>query len=75
MTRMWPLRAHPELRIGSGLKPDIDADFTGALWIVEAEDKTSVEQLIKADPFYFPDYRSYQIYTWGKLLEDQTAVL
>ncbi|TLP66972.1 hypothetical protein FEE96_06360 [Parasedimentitalea maritima] len=66
---------HPELLIGGGLKPEIDRDFCGALWVVEAETKTEVEQLVINDPFYFSEYRSYQIYTWGKLLEDQTAVL
>ncbi|KAG1668230.1 hypothetical protein GQR58_018014 [Nymphon striatum] len=68
-------KAHPELLIGGGLKPDIEGDFCGALWIVEAESKAQVEQLIAKDPFYFPEHRQYEVYTWGKLLEDQTAVL
>jgi len=68
-------RAHPELLIGGGLKTGTDGDFCGALWIVEAADKETVEALVQSDPFYFPDYRSYEIYVWGKLLEDQTAVL
>jgi uncharacterized protein YciI len=66
---------HPELLIGGGLKPDANADFCGALWVIETEKKSDVEQLIINDPFYFPDYRTYEIFTWGKLLEDQTAVL
>ena len=61
--------------IGGGLKPEIDSDFCGALWVVETTTKTEVEQLVINDPFYVSEYRSYQIYTWGKLLEDQTAVL
>ena len=68
-------KAHSKLLIGGGLKPDVDAEFSGALWIVEAEKKSEVEQLIRADPFFFPEYRSYQIYTWGKILEGQTTVL
>ncbi|KIC33489.1 YciI family protein [Leisingera sp. ANG-S5] len=66
---------HPELRIGGGLKPDTDGDFCGALWIVEAEDRIEVEHLIHGDPFYVPAFRSYEIFTWGKILEDRTAVL
>jgi len=31
--------------------------------------------LIEKDPFFVPAYRSFEIYTWGKLLEEQTAIL
>ncbi|WP_052348697.1 YciI family protein [Leisingera methylohalidivorans] len=66
---------HPELRIGGGLKQDPEGDFCGALWIVEAEDRIEVEHLIHGDPFYVPAFRSYEIFAWGKILEDRTAVL
>ncbi len=68
-------KAHPELLIGGGLKPETDADFCGALWVVEAENKQEVEKLVFDDPFYFAEYRTFEIFTWGKLLEDQTARL
>jgi uncharacterized protein YciI len=68
-------KAHPELLIGGGLKPDADEDFCGALWVVEADRKADVIALIEKDPFFMPAYRSFEIYTWGKLLEDQTAIL
>lgn len=68
-------KAHPELLIGGGLKPEVDKPFCGALWVVEAETKAEVEQLVSGDPFYFPEYRAFEIFTWGKLLEDQTATL
>jgi uncharacterized protein YciI len=68
-------KAHPELLIGGGLKPATDEPFCGALWIVEVNSKADVEKLVADDPFYFPEYRSYEVFTWGKLLEDQTAVL
>ncbi|WP_432447815.1 YciI family protein [Aliiroseovarius marinus] len=69
------VRAHPELLIGGGLKPGPDDAFCGALWVVEAPARIEVERLIENDPFYVPHLRSYQIYTWGKILEDQTATL
>ncbi|OED47953.1 hypothetical protein AB838_15255 [Rhodobacteraceae bacterium (ex Bugula neritina AB1)] len=69
------VREHPELRIGGGLKPDVDSDFCGALWIVEAKDRIEVEHLIHGDPFYVPALRAYEIFTWGKILEGRTAVL
>jgi len=68
-------KEHPELLIGGGLKPEADEEFCGALWVVEAENKVDVEQLISGDPFYIPEYRTFEIFTWGKLLEDQAAVL
>ncbi|MEM9733246.1 MAG: YciI family protein [Pseudomonadota bacterium] len=68
-------QAHPELLIGGGLKPTPGDDFCGALWVVEAEDKDDVVSLIENDPFYVSEYRKYEIYTWGKLLEDQVATL
>lgn len=68
-------KANPNLLIGGGLKPDIDGEFCGALWIVEAPSRRDVEQLIHNDPFYVEAYRSFQIFTWGKILEDQTATL
>ena len=66
---------HPELLIGGGLKPETDKPFCGALWIVEVATKEQVIELVKNDPFYLADYRSFDVFTWGKLLEDQTVML
>ena len=68
-------KAHSELLIGGGLKPDPDAAFCGALWVVEADSKAQVETLIAADPFYIPEHRRYDIFTWGKIIEDQFVTL
>ncbi|MEP4980949.1 YciI family protein [Ascidiaceihabitans sp.] len=68
-------KKHPELLIGGGLKPNPDEEFCGALWVVEAAEKSEVEELVANDPFYFPAHRTFEIFTWGKLLEDQTATL
>lgn len=69
------VRAHPELLIGGGLKPDPEENFCGALWIVEASARFEVERLVGEDPFYFPEFRTFEIFTWGKILEDQNAIL
>lgn len=69
------VRAHPELLIGGGLKADPDSPFCGALWVVEAATRNEVEQLVRNDPFFVPEYRSFDVFTWGKILEDQAAVL
>ena len=65
--------AHPELLIGGGLKPEPEADFCGALWVVEAESRKDVEMLIQADPFYVPQFRTYEIFLWGRILEDRVV--
>ena len=67
--------AHPELLIGGGLKEDDGQPFCGALWVVELATKDDVERLVAEDPFYFPEYRRYEIFTWGKILEDRNATL
>ncbi|MFY0596119.1 MAG: hypothetical protein JXQ85_06795 [Cognatishimia sp.] len=69
------VRAHPELLIGGGLKPNPDQEFCGALWVIEANSRKEVETLILNDPFYVPEFRSYEIFTWGKILEDQITTL
>lgn len=69
------VKDHPELLIGGGLKSDPDADFCGAMWIVETDAKSDVEKLVANDPFYQSEFRTYEIFTWGKILEDQTTVL
>lgn len=68
-------KAHPQLLIGGGLKPDPDAAFCGALWIVEAATRAEVETLVLEDPFYEASARMFEIFTWGKILEDKTVTL
>ncbi len=68
-------KKHPELLIGGGLKAETDAAFCGALWVVEAATKAEVKELAANDTFYFPKYRTSEIFTWEKLLEGQTATL
>lgn len=66
---------HPELLIGGGLKPAPDEDFCGAMWIVELETRSEVEALVLADPFYIAEHRTFEIFTWGKILEDIQVTL
>jgi uncharacterized protein YciI len=69
------VKDHPELLIGGGLRPETDANFCGAMWVVETDHKSDVEKLVANDPFYYPSFRTYEIFTWGKILEDRTATL
>lgn len=68
-------RAHPKLLIGGGLRPGPEAAFCGALWIVEAGTRDEVVRLIENDPFYEPRHRRFEIFTWGKIVEDVDVTL
>lgn len=68
-------RNHHELLIGGGLKDHPDGTFCGAMWIVDADTRKDVEALILLDPFYVAEHRSYEIFTWGKILEDKFVTL
>lgn len=52
-----------------------DADFCGALWGVEASDRNQIVNLVEADPFYVAEYRTHEIFHWGKILEDRIVEL
>ena len=68
-------KQHPELLIGGGLKPSPNENFCGALWIVESETRLEVEELVLADPFYIAEHRTFEIFSWGKILEDKSVTL
>jgi uncharacterized protein YciI len=69
------VKDHPELLIGGGLKPETTENFCGALWVVEAEGKQEVGKLVLDDPFYFPEFREFEVFLWGKILEGKTVIL
>jgi uncharacterized protein YciI len=64
-----------EILIGGGLKNNPDEIFVGAMWVLEVGNRDKAIQLIEADPFFNPKYRSYQLFTWGKILEDVNVLL
>lgn len=48
----------------------------GGLWIVEAESKASVEQIMLSDPFYTCGLRqSIEVLHWSKALADHQALV
>lgn len=69
------VKRHPELLIGGGLKTAPNEDFCGAMWIVEVETRNEVEKLVLADPFYLAEHRSFEIFIWGKILENKSVIL
>ncbi|GAA6162707.1 hypothetical protein NBRC116590_04110 [Pelagimonas sp. KU-00592-HH] len=55
--------------VGGGLRTDPDAPFCGGLWVVEATERGDVEDLVRHDPYFHPDHRSYRIMAWGKAID------
>lgn len=59
-----------EIVIAGGLRPEPDGKFVGGLWIMEVESFERAEELIKNDPYYAPELRSYKLLVWGKAIDE-----
>lgn len=55
-----------EIVIGGGLRNEPGGLFVGSLWVLEVASFERAEELVKNDPYYAPDIRSYEILVWGK---------
>lgn len=55
-----------EILIAGGLRPELGGTFVGGLWIMEVESFERAEEIIKNDPYYSPELRSYDLLVWGK---------
>lgn len=53
--------------LAGGLRTEFDAPFCGAMWIVEANNRAEVVELVKSDPFYLAGlWPNYSVFAWGK---------
>lgn len=59
-------RHQDEIPIAGGLRPEPGGIFVGGLWVMEVESFERAEVIIKNDPYYHPDLRSYDLLVWGK---------
>lgn len=57
---------HREILIGGGLREKPNDVFVGGMWVLEVDSFARAEELIKNDPYYQPNLRSYKILVWGK---------
>ena len=55
-----------EIPIAGGLRPQPDGTFVGALWVMEVVSFARAEELIKNDPYYAKELRSYKELVRGK---------
>jgi len=83
-TRSGYLRAHIEwldqnadqVLVGGSLRVALDETPVGGLWVVNAESKEAVEQLIKTDPFWIQGLRSsVEILHWSKAFDDREVLI
>lgn len=62
--------------LAGGLRPDAGLPFCGALWVVEAADRTAAERLVADDPYARHGlWTDYRIFTWGKAPHHGAVVL
>jgi len=66
------LEAHKkDVLVAGSLRPEPDAAPVGACWVVEAQDKKEVEDLLQSDPYWVQGLRQgYEIMHWFKAFPD-----
>ena len=61
--------------VAGSLREELGAAPVGACWIVEAQNKSEIEELFKTDPFWSYGLRaSCEILHWSKASERKVAV-
>ncbi len=64
------------VRVGGSLRSELDQSPTGGLWIVEAESKKTIHDLLETDPFWMLGLRqSVEVYHWSKAFEDRKSLI
>ena len=72
----WLEQRRGAILVAGSLREEVDTNPLGALWIVEANDKTEVTALFQTDPFWVNGLRAgYEIRHWSKAFpQRKTAV-
>jgi uncharacterized protein YciI len=63
-----------EIVIAGGLRPEPDGKFVGGLWVMDVDTFERAEELIKNDPYYVPELRSYKLLVWGKAIDEPVTL-
>ena len=64
------------IRISGSLRAELDQTPAGGLWIVEAETKKAILDLLETDPFWIIGLReSVEIFHWSKAFEDRKSLI
>lgn len=71
----WVAAHQAQVRVAGSLREEPGQVPKGGLWIVEAESKDHVHQLMQTDPFWTCGLRqSVQVLYWSKALDQQVLV-
>ena len=68
-------RHRTEIVLAGGCRPAPGEAFVGGLWVLEVPSRERAVELIEADPYYEPAYRSYTLLTWGKAFPEGSVSL
>ena len=63
-------RHRDEIVLAGGCRPAPGAAFVGGLWVLEVPSRERAVELIEADPYYAPAWRTYRLLVWGKAFPD-----
>ncbi len=67
----WLTLNSERILVAGSLRNEPTDNPLGALWIIDANNKTEIEDIIKADPFWIYGLRdSYEILHWSKAFND-----
>ena len=65
--KAWLMERREQVRAAGILRKDENEPSLGACWIVAAESRKAVEQLVRSDPFYLNGVRdTYEILLWSR---------
>ncbi len=71
----WVAAHQTQVRVAGSLRAEPEQVPKGDLWILEAESKDSVHQLMQSDPFWTSGLRKgVEVLHWSKALEQQVLV-
>lgn len=64
-----------EILVAGSLRPSLDDQPVGALWIIDAETDDRARKLVEADPFYTNGLRQkYELLHWSKAFSHLASV-
>jgi len=67
----WLKLNSDRILVAGSLRSEPTTNPLGALWIVKADSKADIEDIIKSDPFWICGLRDkYEILHWSKAFED-----
>ena len=71
----WVAAHQAQVRVAGSLREQLGQVPKGGLWIVEADSKDLVRQLMQTDPFWTCGLReSVEVLHWSKALDQQVLV-